>query len=122
RLYGQDPFLDRPGTVRIVPEAEGLEAEGVPYWWAGGFQSGDLTVLRFSASNIPDLGRGLTHELTHRFDGATYPGLPAWLMEGKAVWTGGAYDAMTDEEFIANDANAGTMDQTMRKGYGGVDK
>ncbi len=121
-LFGRDPFEGRRGTVRIVPEAEGLEAEGVPYWWAGGFQSGDLTVVRFNASSIPALGRGLTHELTHRFDGAVFPGLPAWLTEGKAVWTAGSYDAMRDATFIENDADTGAMDQTMRKGYGGKEK
>ena len=120
--YGKDPFEGRPGLVRIVPEAEGLEAEGSPYWWAGGFQSGDLTVLRFNASAIPGLGRGLTHELTHRFDGGVFGGLPSWLMEGKAVWTGAAYGAMSETTFIPNHINFGTIENAMRKGYGGKDK
>ncbi len=90
--YGKDPFVGRPGLVRIVPEAGELEAAGAPFWWAGGFQGGDVTTLRFSCGGtIEGFGHGLTHELTHRFDGALFPGLPAWLMEGKAVWTGGAF-------------------------------
>ncbi len=121
-LYGTDPFLGRPGLVRIVPEAEGLEAEGSPYWWAGGFQSGDLTVLRFNASHIASLGRGLTHKLTHRFDGAVYGGLPGWLAEGKAVWTGSAYGQMIETSFIPNHCEYGTIEATMLKGYGGQDK
>ncbi len=120
--YGKDPFANKQGVVRIVPEACDLEAEGTPFWWAGGFQSGDVTVLRFNASNIAGLGHGLTHELTHRFDGALLPGLPAWLMEGRAVWTGAAYGATTDAEFVKNHASFGAIDQAMRKGYGGLDK
>ena len=44
--------------------------------------------MRFSIGTIEGLGHGLTHELTHRFDGALFPGQPTWLVEGKAVWTG----------------------------------
>ncbi|MBI4882295.1 MAG: hypothetical protein HY812_21935 [Planctomycetes bacterium] len=121
-FFGQDPFAERPGLVRIVPEAEELEAEATPFWWAGGFQSGDVTTLRFSAGTVPGLGRGLTHELTHRFDGALFPGLPGWLLEGRAVYTGAAYGQMREESFIPNHAVFGTIEQTMRKGYGGLDK
>lgn len=121
RWYGRDPFQSQ-GIVRIVPEATGLEAEGAPHWWAGGFQGGDVTTLRFNASDVASLGRGLTHELTHRFDGLLYPGLPAWLMEGRAVWTAAAYGSIQAEEFVQNHASFGTIEEAMRKGYGGEAK
>ena len=115
--YGQDPFVGHPGLLRVVPEATGLESEGVPFWWAAGFQSGDITTVRFSCSTIEGLGHLLTHELTHRFDGAIYPGLPAWLMEGKAVWTGGSYGAAADERFVENCGSLGTIEGALIKGY-----
>ncbi|MFH0944134.1 MAG: hypothetical protein V2A76_02955, partial [Planctomycetota bacterium] len=121
-FFGKDPFQGRQGLVRIVPEAEGLESEGAPFWWVGGFQSGDVTTLRFNAGSIAGLGRGITHELTHRFDGAIYPGMPSWLVEGRAVYTGGAYGRMEETSFAENHANFGTMENTMRKGYGGLGK
>lgn len=119
--FGRDPFDGRQGTVRIVPEATGLEAEGAGYWWVGGFQSGDITTMRFNASNIASLGHGLTHELTHRFDGAIFPGMPAWLVEGRAVYTGAAYGAASDPSFSPSHCQFGTMESAMRKGYGGLD-
>jgi hypothetical protein len=116
--YGKDPFAGRPGLARIVPEAGELEAHGAPFWWAGGFQGGDTTTLRFSCGGtIEGLGHGLTHELTHRFDGAVFPGLPAWLMEGKAVWTGGAYGKAADEQFVDNYASRGSILGAYIKGY-----
>jgi hypothetical protein len=120
--YGTDPFVDRPGTVRVVPEANGLESEGAPFWWAGGFQGGDTTVMRFAQGNIEGLGHGLTHELTHRFDGAVYPGQPAWLTEGKAVWTGSAYGHSSDAEFVPNHVSFGTIEGVFVKGWGGLAK
>ncbi|MEW6071156.1 MAG: VOC family protein [Planctomycetota bacterium] len=120
--FGQDPFVGRPGIVRVVPEAYGLESEGAPFWWAGGFQGGDETTMRFSCGTIEGLGHGLTHELTHRFDGAIYPGMPAWLVEGRAVWTGAAYGHSTDTGFVARHASFGTIEGTFIKGYGGLDK
>ncbi len=116
--YGADPFVDRPGLVRIVPESHGLESEGAPFWWAGGFQGGDTTTLRFSCSSIASLGRGLTHELTHRFDGALHPGIPAWLAEGRAVWTADAYGSDSDPQFEPRHANFGTIDDARFRGYG----
>ncbi|MSR46619.1 MAG: hypothetical protein EXS13_06095 [Planctomycetes bacterium] len=116
--YGQDPFVGRPGLCRVVPEASGLESEGAPFWWAGGFQSGDVTTLRFSCSDIESFGHGLTHELTHRFDGAIFPGMPAWLVEGRAVWTGGAYGNSEAEHFVENFASVGTIEAAFIKGYG----
>ena len=120
--FGRDPFEGRQGIVRIVPEANGLEAEGAPFWWAGGFQGGDTTVLRFSCGRINGLGHGLTHELTHRFDGAIYPGMPLWLVEGRAVWTGSAFGPYTDEVFVEDHASFGTLHTARIKGYGGYGK
>lgn len=119
--YGQDPFRGRPGLVRVVPESHGLESEGAPFWWAGGFQGGDVTTLRFACSSIADLGRGLTHELTHRFDGALHPGIPAWLAEGRAVWTAAAYGPDSDSEFAALHASFGTIDDARFRGYGALE-
>ncbi len=120
--YGRDPFVGKPGLVRVVPESHGLESEGAPFWWAGGFQGGDTTTLRFSCSSIASLGRGLTHELTHRFDGVLHPGIPAWLAEGRAVWTADAYGADTDEQFATWHANFGTIDDARFRGYGGRER
>jgi hypothetical protein len=113
---GKDPFAGRQGIVRIVPKAGDMDAEGTPYWWAGGFQSGDLTILHFEHGTGGGMGRGLTHELTHRFDGALYPGMPAWLAEGRAVWTGGAYGNDADDLFIESYASFGALSETFRKG------
>jgi hypothetical protein len=124
-FYGRDPFdggSGRQGIVRIVPEASGLEAEGAPFFWAGGFQSGDVTTLRFSLGDVEGLGHGLVHELTHRFDGALFPGQMAWLGEGKAVWTGAAYGGWRDAVFVPNHASFGTIERAWIKGYGGVEK
>lgn len=120
--YEQDPFEGKPGIARIVPEAHGLEAEGSPHWWAGGFQGGNVTTLRFSCGTIEGLGHGITHELTHRFDGAIYPGQPAWLSEGKAVWTGAAYGHSTDGEFVEMHALFGTVERAFVQGYGNLEK
>lgn len=122
RWYGSDPFTARPGLVRLVAESSALESEGAPFFWVGGFQSGDVTTLRMAIGTIEGLGRGLTHELTHRFDGALFPGIPAWLAEGRAVWTGAAYAGIADEEFVANHAAFGTIDDARYKGYGGREK
>jgi hypothetical protein len=121
-FYGKDPFNGRQGTVRIVPESFGLESEGAGFYWVGGFQGGDITTFKFTIGTIPGLGHGLTHELTHRFDGATYGGLPAWLAEGKASWTGGNYGLMTDETFVDDYVNFGTLFSVSQKGYGGLSK
>lgn len=120
--YGFDPFEGRQGLVRIVPESHGLEMEGAGYWWVGGFQGGDVTTLAFTLSNIPALGRGLTHELTHRFDGAAYGGLPGWLAEGRAVWTGAHYGSMYEREFVDDYLNFGTMFDVAQMGYGEPEK
>ncbi len=122
RWFGEDPFLERQGLVRVVPEAAGLEAEGAGFWWVGGFQGGDTTTLRFSCGTIEGLGHLITHELTHRFDGAIYPGTPAWLAEGKAVWTGGSYGSYHDEEFVEDHINFGTVEGALIKGYGNEQK
>lgn len=120
--YGQDPFGDRQGLVRIVPEHSDMETEGTPFWWAGGFQSGDRTTVRFAWGNIPGLGRTLTHELTHRFDGVLKPFLGAWYGEGHASWTGGHYSKMADVDFVDDFLQVGTVAHTYYKGYGGRDR
>lgn len=120
--FGSDPFGDRQGLVRLVPEFEDLEAEDTPFWWAGGFQRGDLTTLRFAWGNINGLGHGLTHELTHRFDGALFSFLPAWLTEGRAVWTGAAFARAEDDEFVANYLDWESAQTPFIKGYGRPDK
>jgi len=122
KWYGSDPFATRPGLCRIVPEASGLESEGAPFWWAGGFQGGDTTTVRFSVGSIEGLGHLLTHELTHRFDGALFPGIPAWLAEGKAVWTGNAYANCEDDAFDERWASIGTIEAAFIKGYGDLGK
>ncbi|MEZ6037270.1 MAG: hypothetical protein R3F29_07300 [Planctomycetota bacterium] len=120
--FGSDPFVDRPGVIRIVPESADLETEGAGYWWAGGFQGGDRTTLRFSWGNIAGLGRGMTHELTHRFDGVLRPFLPSWYVEGHADWTGAHYTRMTDKKFLDFALKVGTVAHTFYKGYAGRKK
>jgi hypothetical protein len=117
--YSKDPFVGRPGLIRVVPRSAGLESEGVPYWWAAGFQSGDVTTVKFSVGTIEGLGHTLTHELTHRFDGALAPGLPAWAVEGRASWTGGAYGFAAQLEFVDGHMSFGTVERAFIKGYGG---
>ena len=121
-FFGSDPFEQRPGLVRIEPEHTGLESDGAPFWWAGGFQGGDVTTVRFAWSSIPGLGKGLTHELTHRFDGALFPFLPPWATEGRAVWTAASYGAITDPTFAPEALNPWTIQTPFVKGYGGVEK
>lgn len=120
--YGQDPFVGRSGLIRIVNESFGLEMEGAPFWWAGGFQGGDVTTVKFTIGTIPGLGRLLTHELTHRFDGAVYPGIPAWLAEGRAVWTASSYGAIPDRRFVEDHVESGTMLGTLGLGYANPDR
>ncbi len=120
--YGTDPFLERQGIVRIVKESYGLEMEGAPFWWVGGFQGGDVTTVKFTYGTIPGLGRTLTHELTHRFDGALFPGMPSWLTEGRAVWTAASYGRMDDVAFVDDYVDFGTMNRVRGMGYGDVRK
>ena len=117
--FGQDPFEGRQGIVRIIPDINGLEAEGGTRWWAGGFQAGDTTVIRFAFGDIEGLGRTLTHELTHRFDGAIYRGMPGWAVEGRASWTGAAYGWAGDTEFVEDFATGGSMHDSLVRGYKG---
>ncbi len=121
KWFGSDPFTGRQGTLRIVPTAAELEAEGTPHWWAGGFQGGDITTLRFAHGTIEGLGHTITHELTHRFDQALFPGMPSWLVEGRAVWTGGAYGASADDEFVEKHVSIGSVETAFMKGYGNPD-
>ncbi|MEZ5987843.1 MAG: hypothetical protein R3F30_01690 [Planctomycetota bacterium] len=120
--FGKDPFQGRPGLVRIVPESSELEAEGAPYWWAGGFQAGDLTVVRLAWGTEAGLGRTLTHELTHRFDGALHAGLPSWATEGRAVWTASSYGPVEDQGFVEDHLDIWHIQGPYIRGYGGADK
>ncbi|MEE2886515.1 MAG: hypothetical protein VX951_03695 [Planctomycetota bacterium] len=116
--YGKDPFEGRQGTVRIVPASEGLESEGAPFWWAGGFQSGDLTTVKFNWNNVGSLGRLLTHELTHRFDGRLLAFLPSFAVEGRAVWTADSYGMIQDDTFRTNKLSLSQCTQAFVSGYG----
>ena len=103
--YGADPFEDTPGLIRIVAESADLESENAPFWWAGGFQRGAITTVQFNLSQPLSMARGLVHELTHRFDGVAYPGLPAWIAEGRAVGTAVAFldlDAEGLDEYVGD--------------------
>lgn len=116
--YGVDPFKDRQGFVRIVPEVQDLETEGAPFWWAGGFQAGDRTTIIFAWSNIASLGHTLTHELTHRFDGVLKPFLGAWYGEGHASWTAAHYGRMAETKFTEDHLSWGNASNSWYKGYG----
>lgn len=116
--FGSDPFVNRPGTVRIVPQHDDMETEGAPFFWAAGFQGGDRTVVRFAWGSIPGLGRLLTHELTHRFDGVLHGFVPAWYTEGHATWTGSHYARMADRDFTEDKLDSGTCASVFVKGYG----
>lgn len=90
---GKDPFVDgggrtRLGVVRLCPTDADLEQEGAPYWWAAGFASGDVVTVAAHWSTSNELSQLLAHELTHRFDQALFPGLPAWASEGRATYVG----------------------------------
>ncbi|HLQ36260.1 MAG TPA: hypothetical protein VK348_00565, partial [Planctomycetota bacterium] len=115
---GADPFADRQGTVRIVPEHSDLESDGAPFWWVGGFQSGDRTTIRFAWGDLPGMGRLLTHELTHRFDGVLHAFLPAWYMEGHASWTAAHYGKAAEADCTEDLLDSGTCAHTFYKGYG----
>ncbi|MBK8100701.1 MAG: hypothetical protein IPK26_26740 [Planctomycetes bacterium] len=115
--YGSDPFLQQQGLVRIVPGHDDLESDGAPFWWAGGFQAGQVTTIRFAWSSIPALGRILTHELTHRFDGVLRAFCPSWYGEGHAQWTGGHYALMTDPTCVEDWLDRGPMLTALNKGY-----
>ena len=86
--FGKDPFpAGARGIVRLVGTYADMESEGGTNWWARGFQDGDRTTVRAAFMGRIGLRSCLTHELTHRFDQAIYPGMPAWLLEGRAVHT-----------------------------------
>ena len=116
-VFSDNDMLQRI-TISLPPDGRGPLDMQVTVRDAGGFQAGERTTIRFSFGTVPGMGRTLTHELTHRFDGALYPGLPAWLAEGKAVWTGGAYGASTAPEFVETYASIGTIEGAFVKGYG----
>ncbi len=115
--FDSDPFAAQQGHVYIVPEHHDLETEGAPHWWAGGFQQGDRTVVRFAWSDGPTLGHALVHELTHRFDGVLRPFLGAWYGEGHAQWTAGHYGKTTDTDFVDDYLDIGPPAHSFYKGY-----
>lgn len=84
---GKDPFKDRQGTIRLCDSYADMESEGEPFWWAGGWQRGDVTTVLVNFADNAGLGSLLTHELTHRFDGMLHVNLPTWMVEGRAVYT-----------------------------------
>ena len=61
----------------------------------------------------PAMGRLLTHELTHRFDGVMHPFQRAWYVEGHAVWTGGHYAKMRDVDCVEDFLQVGTCATTL---------
>ena len=85
--FGKDPFVGSQGRIRLHSTYAEHEAEGTPFWWAPGFQRGDLTVALVRWTSDMRLAELLVHELTHRFQGALLPNLPTWLSEGQAVYT-----------------------------------
>ena len=116
--FGNDPFLERQGLVRIVPDQTDMETDGAPHWWAAGFQGGDVTTIRFFWGNLPGLGHTLTHELTHRFDGVLRPFLRSWYVEGHADWTAKHYAAMAETEFTEDFLDKRTVAAVLGLGYG----
>lgn len=128
-FFGEDPFADpsgdperhRIGTVRVLPDHGDVDGEGRPWWWAAGFQAGDVTTLQFAVGDLEGMGHTLTHELTHRFDGALLPGIPPWLVEGRAVWTGGAYEHAFTPEFERLHAQGGKLYSALNLGYQNVE-
>ncbi|MCB9886809.1 MAG: hypothetical protein H6838_15055 [Planctomycetes bacterium] len=116
--FGSDPFLQRLGIVRIVPDQTDMETDGAPHWWAAGFQGGDVTTIRFFWGNLPGLGHTLTHELTHRFDGVLRPFLPGWYVEGHADWTAKHYASMAETQFTEDFLDVGTVARVNGMGYG----
>jgi len=122
KWLAQDPCPGRAGLIRIVPAPADLESESAPDWWASGFQRGDTTFIRLAWGTTGDLGRVLTQQLTHRFDAAIHPGLPAWLAEGRAVWTAHAYGLSTDPAFRPVHAVFERMEDADRNGLGEPDR
>ena len=121
RWFGQDPFEKRQGLVRLTPSYRDFEAEGQPFWWAGGFQAGDVTTMIARFPTRAGMGGTLVHELNHRFDGAIFPGIPAWASEGRATYveTG---TLRPDAAEVSEDVTAwGRLWETNSKGYGRPD-
>jgi hypothetical protein len=94
RWFGGDPFEDKRGLIRIVSSWAEMDREDAPFWWAKGFQQGAVTRIHFALDDANELVRTLAHELTHRFDGTFHPGMPAWMVEGRAVYAEGAFEQL----------------------------
>ncbi|MHC5052038.1 MAG: hypothetical protein ACYTGK_15675, partial [Planctomycetota bacterium] len=116
--YGKDPFLKAQGTVRLCPTAADLEAEGQPFYWAGGFQGGNVTTITVNFADRQGMATTITHELTHRFDGAIYPGLPSWILEGRAVHTAACTLWPRSDKLDERAVSWGSLWHASYKGYG----
>ena len=121
RWFGQDPFLKRQGLVRLSPDYRDFESEGQPFWWAGGFQSGDVTTMIARFPTRRGLGGTLVHELNHRFDGAVYPGISAWLSEGRAMYVESGSLVPDAEEVDENVTSWNRLWETNSHAYGSPD-
>jgi len=120
--YGRDPFRKVQGTVRLCRTAAGLEGEGQPFYWAPGFQGGNVTTITVNFANRQGMATMITHELTHRFDGAIYPRLPSWLLEGRAVHTGTCTLWPRSDKLDERAVSWGSFWQANYKGYGRTKK
>jgi hypothetical protein len=120
--FGKDPFLNVQGTVRLCPTAADLESEGQPFYWAGGFQGGDVTTIEVNFTDRQGLATVITHELTHRFDGTIYPGLPAWILEGRAVHTAACTLWPRADRLDERAVDWGSFWHAAYKGYGDTRK
>jgi len=117
RWYGKDPFLDRVGILRLCSSDADIEREGAPFYWARGFQRGDVTRVNATYVDEMELARLLTHELTHRFDGALRPGEPSWLVEGRAEFTASGVAAPASTAFEPHRLLEGHLWDVVRSDY-----
>lgn len=115
---GTDPFAGRPGLVRICPGDADFEAEGRPFWWAGGFQGGDVTTVIARFPDASELANTLAHELTHRFDGKLFQALPRWAVEGRATYVGSCAHPAAAETLDERWTNWNRLWEAGAKGYG----
>ncbi len=117
RWIGADPFGGRQGTVRVCPDDADFESEGRPFWWAGGCQSGDLTTMIARFPRVDGIVGTLVHELTHRFDGKAFPGLPSWALEGRATYVASCARRIDSDELDERWVEWGRLWETQNRGY-----
>jgi len=120
--YEKDPFRNVQGTVRLCRTVADLEGEGQPFYWAPGFQGGNVTTITVNFANRQGMATMITHELTHRFDGTIYPGMPSWLLEGRAVHTGTCTLWPRSDKLDERAVSWGSFWQANYKGYGRAKK